>query len=55
MYYSHVFRDDKCIAVASLAWDPMVSVAAELMRAGIPIPASTIREDPEQLHLLVPK
>ncbi|XP_067931278.1 apoptosis-inducing factor 3-like [Watersipora subatra] len=48
-------KDEVVVAVASLGWDPLVSVAAELMRVCVPIPAAKIRENPEELHSLIPK
>lgn len=45
----------KVVAVSSFGWDPIVSVAAELMRAGIAIPAANIRENADSLSDLLPK
>ena len=47
--------DMKVVAVSTLGWDPLVSVAAELMRAGIAIPAASIRDNPDSLSDLLPK
>ena len=47
--------DMKVVAVSTLGWDPLVSVAAELMRAGIAIPAASIRENPDSLSDLLHK
>ena len=47
--------DMKVVAVSTLGWDPLVSVAAELMCAGIAIPAASIRDNPDSLSDLLPK
>ena len=42
------------VAAASLNWDPLVSIVAELMHAQIAIPAASVKNDPESVRNLLP-